>query len=103
MTAEKELIMVTGAEGVRTGERGKMPKLTMRSIMSEKGIWATGAARPAKAFKWVTGRLEEILESTAGENKGKVLGTLRASPPAFVVAEAEAEGARMRIVRLLGE
>eukprot|EP00972_Heterocapsa_arctica_P045902 6774397-Heterocapsa_arctica.AAC.1 len=44
-----------------------------------------------------------MLEPTAGKNKGKVLGTLRANPPAFVVADAEAEGARMRIVRLLGE
>eukprot|EP00972_Heterocapsa_arctica_P070450 10406767-Heterocapsa_arctica.AAC.1 len=83
--------MVTGAEGVRTGERGRMPKLTMRSIMSQKGIRATGAARPAKTFKWVTGRLEEILEPTAGKNNGKVLGTLRTNPPACVVAEAEAE------------
>eukprot|EP00972_Heterocapsa_arctica_P072331 10684735-Heterocapsa_arctica.AAC.1 len=63
--------MVTGAEGVRTGERGSMPKLTVKSIMSEKGLWASGASKPAKAFKWVTGRVEELLEATAGKNKGK--------------------------------
>eukprot|EP00972_Heterocapsa_arctica_P041918 6182179-Heterocapsa_arctica.AAC.1 len=61
-----------------------MPKLTMRSIMSEKGFWASGASKPAKAFKWVTGRTEELLEATAGKDKGKVLGTLRANPPGFV-------------------
>eukprot|EP00972_Heterocapsa_arctica_P084508 12448680-Heterocapsa_arctica.AAC.1 len=60
--------MVTGAEGVRTGERGSLPKLTMKSIMSEKGFWAAGAAKPAKAFKWVTGRVEELLEGTAGKD-----------------------------------
>eukprot|EP00972_Heterocapsa_arctica_P039256 5784416-Heterocapsa_arctica.AAC.1 len=61
-----------------------MPKLTMRSIMSEKGFWASGAAKPAKAFKWVTRRVEELLEATAGKDKGKVLGTLKANPPGFV-------------------
>eukprot|EP00972_Heterocapsa_arctica_P103822 15301643-Heterocapsa_arctica.AAC.1 len=70
--------------------------------MSEKGFWASGASKPAKAFKWVTGRVEELLEATAGKDKGKVLGTSKANPPGFVVEDPEAESARLRILRLLG-
>jgi len=37
-TAEKEIIDVTGAHGVKTGLRGAMPKLVMKPILRDKGF-----------------------------------------------------------------
>ena len=101
-SAEREIIWLTGAQGVKTGLRGAMPKLIMKPILRGKGFWVEPQARLARAYKWVYGRLGELLERTPGKDKARVLATLVHNSPEFVVNYPEAELARVGVIRRLG-
>ena len=79
-----------------------MPKLIVKPILRDKGLWVEPQARPARAYRWVYGRLGELLERTPGKDKTRVLATLVHNPPEFVANGPEAELARVGVIRRLG-
>ena len=88
---------------IKRGRRGATPKLQLRSVVIPRGLLANPENRLAKAFKWVAGRLEGLLQKQHGsEAFFQVLDTLRSNPPPFVGEEQEAVGARLRILRIMG-
>ena len=81
-TAEKELMHLTGCMDIKRGKRGATPKLQLRSVVIPRGLLADPTNRPAKAFKWVAGRLEELLQKQHwSEAFFQVLDTFRSNPP----------------------
>ena len=92
-TAKKELMHLTGCVDIKRGKRGSTPKLQLRPVVINRSLLADPTNRLAKAFKWVAGRFEELLQWQHGsEAFAQVMDTLRSNPP-FVGEYREAEEA----------
>ena len=81
-TAEKELMHLTGCMDIKRGKRGSTPKLQLRSVVINRSLLADPTNRLAKAFKWVAGHLEELLQRQQGsEAFVQVMDTFKSNPP----------------------
>ena len=84
--------------------RGKRAKLKLRSVITKKGtIWQSVGAKPARAVKWVAGRIEEVLRlDQEGVAFWKVVNALRFNPPKFVLESEEGMSIRRRFLGTMG-
>ena len=94
-TAERELVRLTCSEesdfGLTKSLRGSHARLKLRSVITKEGtIWQSEGAKPARAVKWVAGRIEEVLGlDQEGVAFQKLVSALRFNPPKFVLESEE--------------